>query len=92
MSLTLDSYRAKLIRKIMFATSQEEVKRFIAAAVKSLEQHNLNGHIVARFVEKTVTELESFNPMNKDAQQWSNIQMAKILFNRIKIQMESTVE
>ncbi len=84
MSLSLDEYRCKLINKILFAGSHEEVKRFCDAAMKGLEHHDVNGHIVARFVEKIISELEQFNPMDKDAQQWSNIQMAKILFNRIK--------
>ena len=90
MSLSLDSYRTKLIDKILMAASQEDVKRFIAVALKSLEQHNLNGHIITRFAEKTAAELELFNPMKKHAQQWSNIQMAKILFNRIVNRNEIT--
>lgn len=84
MSLSLDEYRCKLINKLLFADSQEEVKRFCDASMKALEHHKVNGHIVARFVEKIISELEQFNPMDKDAQQWSNIQMAKILFNRFK--------
>lgn len=84
MSLSLDEYRCKLINKILFAGSQEEVRRFCDAAMKDLEHHKVNGHIVARFVEKIIGELSQFNPMDKDAQQWSNLRMAKILFIRIK--------
>ena len=87
MSLSLDDFRCKLINKILFADSQQEVKRFCDGAMKGLEYHNVNGHIVVRFVEKIISELEQFNPMNKDAQQWSNIQMAKIHFNRIKMRL-----
>lgn len=87
MSLSLDEYRCKLLNKVLFADSQEEVKRFCDAAMKGLEHHEVNGHIVARFVEKIISELEQFNPMDKDAQQWSNIQMAKIHFNRIKMRL-----
>jgi len=84
MPLSLDEYRCKLINKILFASSQEEVKRFCDAAIKGLEQNKVNGHIVGRFVDEMISELKLFNPMNKDAQQWSNIQMARIHFNRIK--------
>ncbi|MBK8310875.1 MAG: hypothetical protein IPL04_08240 [Chitinophagaceae bacterium] len=52
MTLSLTEYRTKLIAKIMLASSQDEVKRYIDTAVKSLEQHKLNGHIVTRFTEK----------------------------------------
>ncbi len=84
MALQLNEYRTKLIDKILFARSQEEVKRYIDAALKALIQNQVNGHIIARFIEKILSELESFNPMNKDAQQWSNIKMAIILFTRLK--------
>lgn len=88
MSLSLQEYRIKLIKKIMTASSQDEVKRYIDTAVKSLTEHKLHGHIVTRFTCKMLDELESFSPMNKDAQQWSNINMARIYFNQIKINSE----
>ena len=81
----------KLITKILFAGSQEEVKRFCDASMKGLEHHKVNEHIIARFVNKMISEIEQFNPMNKDAQQWSNIQMAKIQFNRIKQRINATL-
>lgn len=84
MSLSLDEYRCKLITKILFAASQNEVERFCDAAMKGLEHHKVNEHIIARFVDKVINELEQFNPMKKNAQQWSNILVAKILFKRIK--------
>src|SRR5688572_24762634 len=68
MLLSLDEYRCKLINKLLFAGSQEEVRRFCDAAMKSLEHHKVNGHLVARFVEKMIGELNQFNPMDKDAQ------------------------
>jgi len=91
MPLSLDEYRCKLINKILFADSQVEVKRYCDAAMKGLEHHKVNGHIAVRFVDKVIGELEKFNPMKKDAQQWSNIQMARIQFNRIKQQINATV-
>jgi lipopolysaccharide biosynthesis glycosyltransferase len=33
-------------------------------------------------VERLKDELSLFNPFNKDAQQWSNITLARILLNR----------
>jgi hypothetical protein len=92
MSLSLDEFRCKLINKILFAGSQEEVKRFCDASVKILEHHKVNGDIIARFVDKMISELGQFNPMNKNAQQWSNVQMSKIQFNHIKQQVNATVD
>jgi hypothetical protein len=88
MSLSLIEYRTKLITKIMFASSQDEVKQYIDTAMKSLEQNKLNDHIITRFTDKMLAELESFNPMNKEAKQWSNIKMARIWFNQIKRKLE----
>lgn len=82
MPLSLDDYHTKLLTKILFAASQDEVKEFIDAAVKSYEQNN-----ISRFADKILLELNLFTPMDKDAQQWSNIRMAKILFNRILRQL-----
>ena len=88
MSLSLTEYRTKLITKIMFASSQNGVKRYIDAAMKSLGQYKLHGHIITRFTDKMLDELESFSPFNKEAQQWSNIKMARICFNQIKRKLE----
>ncbi len=90
MSLSLDEFRCKLINKILLAGSQEDVKRFCAAAIKGLEQHKVHGHFILSFVDKAIGELEKFSPMNKDAQQWSNITMARIFFNRMKQQLNTT--
>ncbi|HEX9510212.1 MAG TPA: hypothetical protein VF939_06995 [Puia sp.] len=84
MSITINDYRCKLINKILFSTSQEEVKRYIDTAMKGLLQHKVNGHLVTRFVERTAKDLAEFNPMDRDAQQWANIKMARIQFNQIK--------
>ena len=92
MDLSLTDYRSKLIAKIMMANSQEEVKRYIDAALKSLEHHKLHGHIISRFIDKMIAELEHFNPMDKDAQEWSNIHMAKIVFKQTKRNQEASLK
>lgn len=84
MSLSLNEYKAKLINKILFASSQVEVQRFSDAAIKALEQNKVNEYIISRFADKMISELDLFSPMNKNAQQWSNITMARIIFNRYK--------
>jgi hypothetical protein len=89
MSLSLDEYRCKVINEILFAGSREEVKRFCGAAIKGLEEHKVHGHFILRFIDKVISELEKFSPMNKDAQQWSNITMARIYFNRVKHQLNA---
>ena len=84
MSLLLDEQRVKLINKILFAGSQEDVKQVIDAAVKLLNQNRLNSEIIDGYFNLIISDLELFSPLKKDAQQWSNIQMARIYFHRLK--------
>jgi hypothetical protein len=84
MSTTIDDYRCKLINKILFAGSQDDVKRFIAVAMRSLRQHKVNGHIVARFIDKMLQHLVEFNHTDHDTRQWNNIEMARMRFGELK--------
>jgi hypothetical protein len=83
MKTTLDDYRCKLINKILFASSQQEVKRFVEVAMKSLTDHKVHGHAIARFVEKNIKSLEEFRPLDYKGQQWSNIHYAKEAFYKL---------
>ncbi len=84
MSLTITEYRCELINKILFARCEEEVTGFIEAAVKGLMEHKVNGHLIARFVEKACQDLGGFAPMTRDTQQWINIETARKKFNQLK--------
>ncbi len=91
MSATINEYSAKLINKILPAASQEEVKKMIDESMNGLEQKKIIGEMAINFVDHMVTELELLSPMNKDAQQWSNIQLSKIIFHRIRHQFTAIV-
>lgn len=84
MALSLDDYRIKLINKTLFAASQGEVKRYIDTAIKALQQRKVNGHIIARFVDKIISELDLFIPVKKTDQSWRNIIIAKLLLVVLK--------
>lgn len=82
-----DQYRTKLSQRILLAGSQEEVKTVIAEAMLALRANRVHEHAILRFVEIILSEFESFNPMQKDAQQWSNIAVSRVLFKRIRHQL-----
>lgn len=84
MSLSMTDYRCKLIDKILFARSEDEVRRFIEVAMKGLREHQVNGHLIARFVEKACHDLGSYIPETRNSQQWTNIDTARIQFNQLK--------
>ncbi len=84
MPAATDEKKFRLVETLLHASGQEEVKRVIDAAVEGLGNLEFNDQFLVRIVEKTISELEQFSPMNKDFQQWSNIKMARIYLNRIK--------
>jgi len=89
MARTLDDYRRKLINKILFSTSPEEVRRFSNTAIRSLIDHKVHGYIIVRFIDKTILDLEQLNPINKEEQQWNNITMAKEHFAQFRKKFEN---
>jgi hypothetical protein len=92
MNTTIEDYCHKLVNKILFADSQEGVKRYIDTAIKSMQTHNVNGHIITRFVDKALLHLKEFSPMDFNAQQWTNIKMAILQFNQLKRSLNSAIK
>lgn len=81
--MTINDYRCRLVNQILFSSSQEDVKRYIDAAMEGLLQHKVNGHLVIRFVEKISKGLEALNPTDCGAQQWANVKIARTQLNQI---------
>jgi len=90
MARTLDDYRRKLINKILISPSPEEVRRFSNTAVRSLVEHKVHGYIIVRFIDKTINELNEFNLLQKDEQQWCNIVAAIDHFTQLRKKFESS--
>ena len=47
---TIDNYRCKLINKILFADSQEQVQRYIDVAVKGLNENKVDPYVINKFL------------------------------------------
>jgi hypothetical protein len=90
MSLSLDQYLRKLINKILFADSQEEVIGYCDTALKGFGDPKINDRIIGLFLDRIIIELDLFNRTSKDGQQGSNITIAKIHFQRIKKRISTT--
>lgn len=54
----LPEYRQKLIRKILASTSENQVRRYIETAKRTLSSREINGYIIERFWGKLMLELE----------------------------------
>lgn len=85
MLTSTDEYRGQVIRKVLFAESQEEVCHILDLAMKDMGLQQTNKETTIIFTDKILDELDHFNPMNKNAQEWSNINMARIYFHRVKL-------
>ena len=92
MALSITDYRCKLINLILFARCEEDVTRFIQASIKGLKECNLNGHLIFRFVERTVQDLDSYMPGNSDGLQRSNIQTARKQLRQLKEVLQGNLQ
>ena len=88
---SFDLYITNLVNDILWASSQDEVKDLFTAITVVLEQKEADVQKRIAIIQRLKEELNLFNPFNKDAQQWSNITMAKILLNRYLKEQSITV-
>ncbi|MCW3091357.1 MAG: hypothetical protein JWP81_2426 [Ferruginibacter sp.] len=89
MAISLNQYETQLLSEIMVAGSQEEVKSLIDTFLEKRGKNKVGIEQTSAFLDTAISYLESLNPMNKDANQWSNINMARIHFQHIKRELES---
>jgi hypothetical protein len=72
-----------LSTKILNAGSKSEVIGIIETVINDLVRSNPQ-QVVLEFIDSITRILDQFNPMNKTAQQWSNIKMARIQFRQVR--------
>jgi hypothetical protein len=87
MKLLLE-HKAKLLKEILSASSQEDVKQLIKGGIALLEKNGIDDQITWQLVNKLIKELDLFSPIKKNVQEWSNIKIAKIQLFRIKKRLE----
>ena len=80
---TQDIERSTLIQQILSAKSQDEVMKLIDASIKWTRTDLLGDSGLRSFVDRTLNEIRQSDPLSNSAEQWSNLKMAKIYFNRI---------
>jgi hypothetical protein len=83
MPIVSNELSTKIIEKIMNANSQEDVKHLLDFTIDSFKENINATNSLNAFVHKTIDELDQLSPMNKNAQQWSNIRFSKVILNRI---------
>ena len=80
---TQDFERSTLLQQILSAKSQDEVMKLIDASIKWTRSDLLGDSGLRSFVDRILNEIRQSDPLSNSAEQWSNLKMAKIYFNRI---------
>ncbi len=74
---SLDDYRHKLVDKVINAESCEQVKRYLVAAVGSLEKQEVGQLLISRFIDKSINQLTGLGLLETGIKAGLNIQYAK---------------
>lgn len=90
MTHTFSHSQSQLIKRILVAASQEEVMSIIDETLKEVEEQENENLEPFYFAGKIITELELYSPMKIDAQQWSNIQAARVHLHRMRNGMKES--
>lgn len=84
MSSSTAKNHSAYLKKILLAGSQEEVKQNIDVNINSLLAENQGTDKIENFIAGLMDELALLSPMNKDAGQWSNINMARVYLHQMR--------
>ena len=82
--ISLDDYRHKLVDKILIAGTYEQIKRFLLVAIKSMKEREVHGHLINRFIDKTINQLYAISLLDQDLKRQLNIKYAKSQLELIK--------
>ena len=88
-TVTLDDYRHKLVGKVVKAESYEHIKRYMLTAIRSLRKHEINGHLIARFIDKSINQLHGLSLLETDVKTNLNLKYAKLQLEIIKRRTET---
>ena len=84
MSSSTAKNHSAYLKKILLAGSQGEVKQNIDVNINSLLAENQGTDKIENFIAGLMDELALLSPMNKDAGQWSNINMARVYLHQMR--------
>ena len=90
MARTLDEYRCKLIDKILLAATPQDAVRFSDTAIRSLNEHNVHGYIIVRFIDKTLRNLEEVAGLGLGELQSLNIKTAIDRFMQVRKKFQNS--
>jgi hypothetical protein len=80
----LSTHKTTLLKEILSASSQEDVRRLIKEAIELLEKDKIDSQAICQLINKIIEELSLLSPLEKNAQQCNNIKTAKNQFFRIQ--------
>lgn len=90
--MTINAFKDKLVQKIAAASTDSEVSRYIHTAMRCLKRENVNGHLIARFVDKALMKLQQVNSQPIEHHNANSINHAISEFVKIKAGIHSNVK
>lgn len=91
MVAAINTFCCKLINKLLFADSHDEMQTIIYTAVKELKEHTVHNYIIGRLLDKTIESLGDMKPYDNNSQQYANIKMSKIALTQFKTSISQVV-
>jgi hypothetical protein len=77
MQRTIAEYKDIMLRKILMSKTQLEVLSVIDRKIKMLRRKNATNEWTQRFLDSSIVDLKNADASSFNAQQWSNIRVAK---------------
>jgi len=59
MAKTTSEFRLNLLSKIRQASSVYAIERYITTATRTLSRKNVNGHLIDRFLDRSIEDLQA---------------------------------
>ena len=67
MAGNINEFRLKLLEKIQNAPTEDGVIRLVDTAFRTLTENNVHGHIIMRFLDKLILDIEQHERNNEKA-------------------------
>jgi hypothetical protein len=84
MQKIIQNYKNRMLEKILTSKTQFDVLNLIDRKIKMLQRRNATNEWVSKFLEASLIDLKNQDASSLNAQQWSNIRVAKNHLENLK--------
>jgi hypothetical protein len=81
---TVDDFVTTVIAQITIASSEDEITEYITISLLRLRDHQVNAHLIVRFIGKMLTQLEQIGTPQFETNMVANFKHAKAKLTEIR--------